>query len=135
MIGHTVGALLSRTYNRYLAASVISLGIDTGLFLLLLELGMGAMAASACGYMVGILAHWLISTRFVFDGGMMSDGIERVRQKSLFVATALLGLAITVAIVGFADRAGLDPRLAKLVAIVVSFQTTYVARRLTIFRP
>ena len=35
---------------------------------------------------------------------------------------------------GFAYLTGLDPRLAKLAAIVVSFQTTYLLRRHIVFR-
>jgi hypothetical protein len=37
-------------------------------------------------------------------------------------------------IVGAADLAGFDPRLAKLVAIVLSFQATYMLRRHVVFR-
>lgn len=129
-----IAQLLSWTYSRYLLASVGSLACDLGVFLLLLHTGMPPMAASAGGYSVGILVHWLFSTRFVFDGGMASAGVVRVRQKGLFVLTALLGLAITVAIVGTGARLGLDPRIAKLIAVAISFQATYLARRATIFR-
>jgi putative flippase GtrA len=134
MILRTAGALLSRTYNRYLLASVAALGFDTGLFLLLLHTGIHPMAASAAGYMFGLAMHWLISTRLVFSGGMASDGAARTGQKMLFVLTGLLGLAITIAIVGGAHWSGMDPRLAKIVAIVMSFQATYLARRMLIFR-
>ena len=59
---------------------------------------------------------------------------ERHRQKLLFVGSALVGLAITTAIVGVGTAMGLDPRLAKLAAILVSFQTTYLLRRHIVFR-
>jgi putative flippase GtrA len=65
---------------------------------------------------------------------MASQGAVRVRQKGLFVGTALLGLAITTAIVGWGAQLGLDPRIAKLIAVAVSFQATYMARRVIIFR-
>ena len=45
-----------------------------------------------------------------------------------------MGLAITMAIGAMAGQLGLDARAAKLIAIVVSFQATYLARRATIFR-
>ncbi|HEX7857464.1 MAG TPA: GtrA family protein [Sphingobium sp.] len=135
MIVRASGALLSRTYNRYLLASVAALGFDTGLFLLLLRAGMMPVAASAAGYVFGLVVHWLISTRLVFDGAMASEGRDRAGRKMLFVLTGLLGLAITMAIVGASHWAGQDPRLAKVVAIIVSFQATYVARRLLVFRP
>ena len=43
-------------------------------------------------------------------------------------------LAAFIAIVGVGTAMGLDPRLAKLAAILVSFQTTYLLRRHIVFR-
>lgn len=128
-------ALLSRTYNRYVLASVAALGFDTGLFLfLLMGTGSPPVAASAAGYIFGLAIHWLISTRLVFSDAVASDGAARTGQKALFVLTGLLGLAITMAIVGASHWAGLNALAAKLVAIIVSFQATYMARRLLVFR-
>ena len=111
------------------------LASDAGLFLLLLDAGLPPMAASAIGYCAGILVHWLVSSRLVFADGAAARGTgERHRQKLLFVGSALVGLAITTAIVGAGTALGLDPRLAKLAAIVVSFQATYMLRRHIVFR-
>ncbi len=119
----------------YLLASGLALGSDAGLFLLLLDSGLSPMAASAVGYCAGILVHWLVSSRLVFADGAAARGTgERHRQKMLFVGSALIGLAVTTAIVGTGSALGLDPRLAKLAAIVVSFQTTYLLRRHIVFR-
>ena len=119
----------------YLLASALALGSDAGLFLLLLDAGLSPVAASAVGYCTGILVHWLISSRLVFADGTAARGTgERHRQKLLFVGSALIGLAVTTAIVGGGSALGLDPRLAKLAAIVVSFQTTYLLRRHIVFR-
>lgn len=129
-----IDRVLQGAFGRYALASVAALGVDIACFLLLLEGGAQPMAASAIGYSLGIIIHWLLSTRFVFAGAMDSAGLERVRQKGLFVATALLGLAITTLLVGGGHSLGLDPRAAKGAAIVVSFLATYGARRATIFR-
>ncbi|HEY0594391.1 GtrA family protein [Sphingopyxis sp.] len=119
----------------YLLASGLALGSDAGLFLLLLDAGLAPMSASAVGYCAGILVHWVISSRLVFADGAAARGTgERHRQKMLFVGSALVGLAVTTAIVGTGSAFGLDPRLAKLAAIVVSFQTTYLLRRHIVFR-
>lgn len=119
----------------YLLASGLALGSDAGLFLLLLDAGLSPVPASATGYCAGILVHWMISSRLVFADGAAARGTgERHRQKLLFVGSALVGLAVTTAIVGGGSGLGLDPRLAKLAAIVVSFQTTYLLRRHIVFR-
>lgn len=136
-----MGAMAARArrmdwrWMRYVMASVAALATDVGLFLALLASGMTAIGASATGYCTGIIVHWLISSRIVFADGAAEKGSgERTRQKALFVGSALVGLIITMAIVGGGDAISVDPRLAKLVAIIVAFQTTYMLRRHIVFR-
>ncbi|MCB2066803.1 MAG: GtrA family protein [Erythrobacter sp.] len=119
---------------RYLLASVGSLAVDMGVFLVLLSLGMWAAGASALGYCLGIVAHWLLSSRAVFVGSVAERGAARTRQKALFVVSALVGLALTTAIVWAGDVSGFDPRLAKLVAVAVSFAATWLLRSRVVFR-
>jgi len=121
------------TLLRYLIASALSLGIDLGSFLALLALGAAAAPASAAGYALGILAHWLISSRKVFNDSVARRGPQRTRQKAMFVISALIGLAITTAIVAAGILAGIDPRLAKLAAIAASFTATWLLRSRIIF--
>src|SRR3546814_16262406 len=79
---------------------------------------------------MGILVHWLVSSRLVFADGAAARGTgERHRQKLLFVGSALVGLAVTTAIVGGGSALGLDPRLAKIAADVGSFQPNYYIGR------
>lgn len=119
---------------RYLLASALALGLDLGTFLALLTFGTPAMLAATIGYSGGIVAHWLLSSRAVFTEGVAARGPERTRQKALFVMSALAGLALTSLIVGAASHLGLDPRLAKLVAIGASFTLTWLLRKAVIFR-
>lgn len=119
---------------RYILASVGALAVDVGSFLAFMAMGVAAAPASALGYSLGILAHWLMSSRAVFQDTVAQSGVERTKQKALFVISALVGLALTTAIVGAGDYAGGDPRLAKLVAIVVSFTATWLLRSKIVFR-
>ena len=131
-------ALLHRLRNvrlaRYIAASAIALVADIGGFLAMLALGVVPVAASAASYSLGILVHWLISSRKVFAENVAERGLARTRQKALFVMSALAGLALTTAIVGAGDMAGIDPRLAKIIAIGASFVLTWQLRSRVIFR-
>ena len=120
---------------RYILASVGALAVDVGSFLAFMALDVAAAPASAMGYSLGILAHWLMSSRAVFQDTVADGGLARTRQKALFVISALVGLALTTAIVGAGDYAGGDPRLAKLVAIAVSFTATWLLRSKVVFRP
>lgn len=119
---------------RYLVASALALGVDMGSFLLLLAAGAAAAPAAAAGYALGIVAHWLLSSRTVFTATVADRGPERTRQKAMFVGSALCGLALTTVIVGAGTHVGLDPRLAKIIAIFVSFTTTWLLREKVVFR-
>ena len=119
---------------RYLIASVGALAVDMGAFLALLALGSAPVGASALSYTLGIAAHWIMSSRAVFTDSVAERGAARNRQKALFVGSALAGLAITTLVVWAGDNAGMDPRLAKLAAIVVSFTATWLLRAKVVFR-
>lgn len=119
---------------RYGLASVAALAIDMGAFLTLLALHVMPAIASAIGYGFGIVAHWLLSSRKVFADSVAESGIQRARQKALFVVSALIGLAVTTGIVGVIAALHGDPRLAKLLAIVVSFTITWMLRKHLVFR-
>ena len=131
-------AALSRIVDvrlvRYGMASVGALAVDIGCFLALLALGAPAAAASALGYALGIVAHWLLSSRTVFAETVAERGRARTRQKALFVGSAMIGLGLTTLIVGLGDLAGIDPRIAKLGAIAVSFAATWMLRNKVVFR-
>ena len=119
---------------RYAIASLGALAIDYGSFLALLDLHVRPAPASALGYTLGIVAHWLLSSRKVFADQIAPAGLARTRQKALFLVSALIGLALTTLIVGLATRIGADPRLAKLFAVVISFAATWLLRQRVVFR-
>ena len=125
--------MLDQTYTRYIGASVASLGVDFAIFMAMLSLGLTPALAAACGYIAGIVCHWVISSRMVFVGQVATVGAARRQQQALFLLSALVGLGITTGIVGLGSRYGLDPRIAKGIAIVVSFQATYVLRKRVVF--
>lgn len=129
-----IGKLGNVRLVRYLLASVGALAVDMGGFLALLALGVMAAPASAASYTLGIAAHWLLSSRTVFTGDVAEPGRGRAWQQTLFVGSALVGLALTTAIVAAGDHAGLDPRLAKIVAIGASFVATWLLRSRVVFR-
>lgn len=133
MVTAMLSMLRNWTYLRYILSSAGALAVDMSLFMALFHLGVFPAAASAIGYMSGIAAHWLLSSRAVFADNVAQRGRGRDRQKALFLGSALVGLAITTLTVGGGDLAGLDPRLAKLVAIAISFQATYLMRKKVVF--
>ena len=134
--GNLIG-LLARLRDvrliRYGLASVGALAVDMGSFLLLLAIGMISPLAAAAGYSLGIVVHWVLSSRTVFQDTVAVKGEGRGRQKALFVGSALVGLALTTAIVWAGDHSGIDPRAAKVAAIAASFIVTYLLRKTIVF--
>lgn len=133
-----VGLLASKLTDarlvRYVLASVGALAVDVAAFLACLSAGIAPEPSAALGYSCGIVAHWLMSSRAVFQDSVAERGLARTRQKALFVISALIGLALTTAIVGVVTGAGGDPRIAKGVAIVVAFAVTWLVRSRIVFR-
>jgi putative flippase GtrA len=130
-----IAFLRQLTFIRYTVVSIAALIADMCVFLALLKAGTPSTVAAAIGYTIGILAHWLLSSRKVFQDRVSERGTaERRQQKAMFVISALLGLAITMAIVGLGEALGLDPRIAKIMAIGTSFVLTYLLRNVVIFR-
>ncbi len=120
-------------YLRYVMASAVAVTVDIGLFLLLIGASVPPTAASVIGYSTGILVHWMLSSRAVFTEARASGPNGQHKQRVLFLISALLGLGLTAIIVGGFQHFGLDPRLAKLVAIGVSFQAVWLLRRHVVF--
>ena len=121
-------------FLRYVLASVGALAVDVGSYLGFMEAGLHPTPASAMGYSLGILAHWLLSSRAVFQDSVAEGGMERNKQKALFVVSALVGLALTAAIVEVGEWGGAHPLISKGIAIIVSFIATWLLRSKIVFR-
>ena len=121
-------------FVRYGLASVGALAVDVGSFLAFMEAGLHPTPASAMGYSLGILAHWLMSSRAVFQDSVAEGGLARTRQKALFVISALAGLGLTTFIVTLGDWVGALAMISKAVAIVISFTATWLLRSRIVFR-
>lgn len=133
MLDQLVRKAMSATYLHYILASSVALAMDYLCFLSLMAAGLPSPVAAGGGYCLGIVVHWLISSRFVFRRAAARSARRHV-QKSLFVGSALAGLSITVLIVGLGQLVDLDPHLSKLMAIIISFQITYLLRAKVVFR-
>lgn len=113
---------------RYLLASICALSLDMALFLGLSRAGLPNAIAATGGYGAGLLLHWVISTRFVFACDRPSHG-----QRIAFVASAAVGLLVTIIIIEFLSRLGLGQAISKLFAIPVSFGAVYAIRKYGVF--
>lgn len=122
------------TYLRYAGASAVALGSDLAAFGAIMALGFDSALAAGLSYCVGIAVHWLISAQFVFAAEVRARGTRaRSYQKATFLASALLGLSVTVGLVHGVTDAGVPAFPAKLLAVALSFNLVWFVRRTIVF--
>ncbi|MET0369913.1 MAG: GtrA family protein [Sphingobium sp.] len=125
-----VAALAARfMLARYLLASVCALSSDMLLFLGLGHAGASPVLAAFGGYAGGLVVHWAISSRYVFATG----GRATHAQRAGFVASALVGMGITMGSVGALTALGIIPAVAKLLTVPASFFAVYAIRKYGVF--
>lgn len=123
---------LTRQALLYSASSSFALGVDVATFLSLAAWGMMASVAAVVGYSVGLVAHFLLSVRMVFDAA--ATGRSGLDLFARFAVSGVIGLVLTTAIVALlADVAGAAPIVAKASAVLTSFTLVFVLRRSVVF--
>lgn len=115
-------------------ASAAGTLVDLGTLSLLYAAGGSAGLAAGIGYALGTLAHWLVSSRFVFPDRLADAVLKRGGQQVLFVVSAMLGIGITSAVVSCSVEAGANIVLAKALAMVSSFLVVFLVRLTIVFR-
>lgn len=112
--------------------SVTALAADVTIFLTLAGAVLTPSVAGAAGYATGLLIHYTLSVRYVFDTTATGKGETRLIAE--FVASGLLGLTMTTLVITAATVGlGLSALPAKLAAIVASFVVVYTLRRCIVF--
>jgi putative flippase GtrA len=119
---------------RYTLVSGVAVAADFGAFLALSLAGVRPAPAGAIGYAAGMLVHYLLSSRFVFDATRSAKSEQR--QMAGFVLSGLAGLTSTFLIIAVATEAfGVGPVNAKAIAVIVSFLAVFAIRRTFVFSP
>jgi putative flippase GtrA len=125
-------ASLMPQLSRYTLASIAALATDFSVYLALCSAEFKASLAGVAGYAVGMVIHYILSSRFVFDtqGSYKSEP----RRFAEFMLSGLAGLTLTGFIIAMATGAfGIPPIGAKFAAVVISFAAVFAIRRSFVF--
>jgi putative flippase GtrA len=118
--------------SHYTMVSAAALAVDLSLFWSLTQSGMRASIAGIIGYMAGMIMHYLLSVRFVFD--VSGQEKSTARRFGEFAVSGVVGLAITWSIIKLVSEGlGFPPLIGKVAAIGVSFVSVYLIRRGIVF--
>lgn len=120
---------------RYFLASVLALGVDYSIYLVLLRASpeLSPALAAVPAYIAGAVVHYFVSRRFVFPQGWLHR--HQLREFALFLLSGLLGAALTSGVVWAVSAVpGAGIHWPKIVAVIVSFAVTYAVRKYLVFR-
>jgi putative flippase GtrA len=128
----TSGRTIGGESCRYLVTSVLALSCDLLVYSALLRSGLMPATAGAIGYMSGLCLHYHLSASWVFPDRTRRR--QEVRTFIKFTATALLGMAMTAAIIGFLTWTGASGAFAaKAVAVGLTYVAVFLLRRTLVF--
>jgi putative flippase GtrA len=109
--------------------------VDVSIYWLLLKIAQYAFVAAAGGYVCGVLAHYMMSSRLVFRHRFDKRGVvEEAPTVAKFFAAGFSGLVVTSIVVGvLADVMGFHPMFAKVVAAGCSFIVVFLSLKIFVF--
>jgi putative flippase GtrA len=120
--------------SRYSIVSALALSVDILIYTDLVHSGTRATLAAIVGYTIGMVLHYALSCRYVFDTTLV--GKSEGRLFSEFVISGLTGLALTAIVIWFlTEILHQSAGAAKFTAVGVSFFAVFILRRSVIFAP
>ena len=123
-----------RRLVRYTGVNIVSVVVDYAIFLSLMKLMGMPVLASTIGHAVAFSLNYVLSRKLVFGTAGEHKGEQRLFAE--FMATGLLGLALTAAVTAIGVYLiDYTPIIAKTVAMLITFVTLYIIRSRLVFTP
>lgn len=119
---------LADHFVRYVIVGGGAAIVDFGGFVVLIALGLPVLVAAATSFAVAAVVNFTFSALFAFRSP------PTWRRFALFVAFALVGLAINTAATVLAVAAGAPPWLGKIIGIGTAFLFNFALNRMIVFR-
>ncbi len=115
----------------YVFVCAVALVVDLSIYRMALSVFPLAAMAAACGFAVGNVTHYAVSSRLIFSDILTArGGRAEAPVMGKFFAAGCTGFSVTTLIVWLmADVAGYHPFIAKGVAIIFSFFSVFAVMR------
>lgn len=129
LLSHSVAG----EFARYVAAGLLALCIDFGLYVALTELlGWHYLASATVAFCAGLATIYLLSIRWIFRKRSVERGAH---EFALFAAIGAVGLLLTaIVLYVLTDLLGLDYRLSKIASAALVFLFNFGCRKYFLFR-
>jgi len=117
---------------RYLAASAFALGVDFGAYVGLIRLAsVHYLVAAPTGFMLGLVAIYVLSVRWVFAVRRFADARA---EFAIFALIGVAGLGLNQAVIyAGVELLSLSPELAKVPSAGAVFCFNFGLRKLLLF--
>jgi putative flippase GtrA len=122
------GSLFRKLYL-YTVIGAIAFSTDYSIFLGVFTVGSSPYFANILGICGGIFVSFTLNRRYNFQ---RRDAVAKRATK--FVAVALFGMALSSVIIALLIRQSVDPRVGKIVAMLVVFVAQFAANAFWTFR-
>jgi len=121
----------SKEFIKYFITSLISLFVDTAIYLILGKIFNNYLVSAAVGYLAGLLVNYYLSIKWVFSYRKIA---KFVYEFSIFALVGFFGLLLNEAVI----YVGLYifyllPFWAKMVSACLSFLFNFSARKLLLY--
>ncbi len=123
---------VAKEWLRYVAAGLVALGVDFGIYVSLIRLaGVHYLVAAPLGFAFGLATVYLLSVRWVFGYRRLAD---RRAEFALFTAIGLAGMALNQAIIyAVVQWMPGSYEIAKLISAGMVFCFNFISRKLLLF--
>ncbi len=117
-------------FIKFNAVGVINTLVDTGIYSLLVLLGLDVVIAQVISYSAGVANSYIFNSRWTFR-----DKETSFKKTFLFIAVNLASLAAAVAIISLCTRQfGTDKYIAKLISLPFSVLINFLGSRFLVFK-
>ncbi len=126
-----IRTLLSHNFIRYIIVGVISMAIEMGMLILLVErLGLPVLESNLIAFVITNIVNYILSRLWVFEKSGRKKRVELV-WFSLFLSISLL-LSQALMWIGV-DYLHLDYKITKLISIVIVVAWNFLTRKHFVF--
>ncbi len=121
-----------REVLHYTAVSVVALALDTSLlYLWVAQWHWDETASTVAAYFAGLVAHYLLSVRFVFAFRRLAS--QRRRELMIYLVTGIAGAVFSGVVVHVGVSSGLSLLVSKALAVAGSFILVFAIRKVALF--
>lgn len=125
--------LLSLHLTKYLVAGCAAFAAEyLSFYVMISSFGVALYVANTLSFCIGLMTSFLLNRLWTFGGKQYSKGASH--QLSFYIILATANLMLTNLLVAIFTNAGINPKIGKLIAMIVTSSWNFILFKYIIFR-